>query len=360
MDKNKKVREIFAQRLRQARTKAQLSMDELCHRMDGIVSRQAIFKYENGEMLPDSTRLMKICNVLGQDIDFFFRPFTFNVDTENISFRKTSIKGKKLNALKVTIQDAVERYLEIDDILGSEKAKGKPIKRHKETLSTLQDMEECARIVREAWGVGAKLPIFNTQLLLMQHGIDVIVCEGVDKFDGVSLVAYDRPIIVLNNIVNQAERRRFTTMHELGHLLFNNYMTEELDIKQREKMCHAFASEMLLPTQVIKDLFQGTRNVSLEELYYLQSIYGISVEAIMYKLRDINIVTDKRYRSFNIIKNKSNLKEEINLSRYTEELTQVFDVKVYRALAQNLITESKASSLLKLPLAEVHNKVNAI
>ncbi len=357
---NKNVREIFAQRLRQARTKAQLSMDELCRRTNGAVSRQAIFKYENGEMLPDSTRLMKICAVLGQDTDFFFRPFTFNVDTENISFRKTCIKGRKLNVLKATIQDAVERYLEIDDILGSEKTTFKQINPSKVALSTLQDMEECARKVREVWSVGAKLPIFNTQLLLMQHGIDVIACEGVDKFDGVSLVTYDKPIIVLNNIVDQAERRRFTAMHELGHLLFNKYMAKELDIKQKEKMCHAFASEMLLPTQVVKDLFQGTRNVSLKELYCVQSIYGISVEAIMYKLRDINIVTDKRYRSFNIIKNKSNLKEEINLSRYTEELTQVFDVKVYRALAQNLITESKASSLLKLPLAEVRNKVNAI
>ncbi len=357
---DKKVREIFSQRLRQARTKAQLSMDELCRRTNGAVSRQAIFKYENREMLPDSTRLLKISDALGQDVDFFFRPLTFNVDTENISFRKTCIKGKKLNTLKVTIQDAVERYLEIDDILGSEKIKFKPITPPKEKLSTVQDMEECARKVRNEWGISIKHPIFNTQLLLMQYGIDVIACEGVDKFDGVSLIAYDKPIIVLNSIVNQAERRRFTTMHELGHLLFNNYMAEELDIKQREKMCHTFASEMLLPTQVVTDLFQGTRNVSLKELYCVQSIYGISVEAIMYRLRDMNIMTDKRYRSFCVIKSKPSVKKEINLSRYTEELIQAFDVKVYRALVQNLITESKASSLLKLPLAEVRNKVNVI
>ncbi len=221
-------------------------------------------------------------------------------------------------------------------------------------------MEVCARTVREEWGIGAKLPIFNTQLLLMQYGIDVIGCEGVDKFDGVSLDVYDKPIIMLNNIVNQAERRRFTTMHELGHLLFNKYMAEELDIKQREKMCHTFASEMLLPTQVVNELFQGNRNVSLEELYYVQTIYGISVEAIMYRLKAMNIVTDKRYRSFCVIKNKPSVKEKINLSRYTEEITHMFEVKVYRALAQNLITESKAASLLKLPLAEVRNRVNAI
>ena len=38
--------EIFAKRLRQARMKEKLSMDVLCQKIQGLVSKQAVSKYE--------------------------------------------------------------------------------------------------------------------------------------------------------------------------------------------------------------------------------------------------------------------------------------------------------------------------
>ena len=37
--------EVFAKRLRQARIKEKLSMDALCEKVKGVVSKQAISKY---------------------------------------------------------------------------------------------------------------------------------------------------------------------------------------------------------------------------------------------------------------------------------------------------------------------------
>ena len=45
--------ETFAKRLQQARLKAKLSMEKLSEKMNGIVTKQAISKYEKAKMMPN-------------------------------------------------------------------------------------------------------------------------------------------------------------------------------------------------------------------------------------------------------------------------------------------------------------------
>ena len=108
----------FAKRLLQARIKAKLSMEKLSEKMNGIVTKQAISKYEKGMMMPNSTILIAMAEALNVSLDYFFRPFTYDLDNFKVSFRKksdTTICEQK--ALEIQIQDEVERYLEIEDIL---------------------------------------------------------------------------------------------------------------------------------------------------------------------------------------------------------------------------------------------------
>ena len=93
--------EIFAKRLRQARIKAQLSMESLCERMGGIVSKQAISKYEGAKMMPTSTILIALAEALKVELDYFFRPFSFDLGNFDVSFRKkASVGAKDVSALR--------------------------------------------------------------------------------------------------------------------------------------------------------------------------------------------------------------------------------------------------------------------
>lgn len=82
--------EIFAKRLKQARIKAKLSVEALCNNMNGLVSKQDISKYESAKMLPSSTVIISLASNLDVDVDYFFSPFTFEIDDFNISFRGNS------------------------------------------------------------------------------------------------------------------------------------------------------------------------------------------------------------------------------------------------------------------------------
>lgn len=82
--------EIFAKRLRQARVKEKISMEALSRLLNGLVSKQAISKYETAKMMPSSTILIALADALHMDLDYFFRPFAFDVQEMKVSFRKKS------------------------------------------------------------------------------------------------------------------------------------------------------------------------------------------------------------------------------------------------------------------------------
>ena len=112
------VIKIFAQRLKQARILQKMSMDQLAAKIGGLVTKQAISKYEAAKMMPNSTVLIALATALDVDADYFFRPFTFDLENFQVSFRKKSnTSAKDVSALKVRIQDEVERYLEVEEIL---------------------------------------------------------------------------------------------------------------------------------------------------------------------------------------------------------------------------------------------------
>ena len=162
----------FAKRLQQARLKARLSMEKLCEKMNGLVTKQAISKYEKAKMMPSSTILISLAEVLDCDIDYFFRPFTFELDQFKVSFRKKSdTTAGDQKALKVQIQDEVERYLEIEDVLQLKPTAllSEPLV-PSQPLSSSSDMVEMAQKVRVAWQLG-NAPILNAMELLEAHGV---------------------------------------------------------------------------------------------------------------------------------------------------------------------------------------------
>ena len=85
------MEQVFSQRLKSARIMKGYSMDVLCEQMGNSVSKQSISKYETGKMMPDSTVLIALSNALSVSIDYFFRPYQYELI--NIVFRKKSSRA---------------------------------------------------------------------------------------------------------------------------------------------------------------------------------------------------------------------------------------------------------------------------
>lgn len=360
------AKEIFAKRLKQARQKAGLSMEALADKMDNKVSKQTISKYEAGKTMAGSTILIKLAQALEVSVDYFFKPFSFDVSEIEVSFRKkASIGVKEQTVLKFKIQDDVERFMDIEKILGIEP--NISLINIPARISSPRQMITLAQEVRTTWKLGIS-PISCVKDVLMSHGVKVFDIKGPDGFDGISGYANERtPLIVVNFDITSSERRRFTHMHELAHLLANVHFDEALSNHEKEHLCNDFASEMLLPTQVIEEEFGHKSKISFQELKRIQITYGISIDAIVYSLKRLGIISDKRYRNFCIKKNISlEFKEIIEESRYIEPSAstnyddELYKTFVFSALAQGLISSSKASQLLKCSIQDVESQMYEI
>ena len=168
---------VFGERLKNARIMSGLSMDDLVERMNHSISKMAISKYESGAMLPDSSVLISISNALGQNPDYFFRPFTVSLGTINFR-KKSSLSVKAENTIKHKVKDFVERYIEIEEICDVSNVS----ELEKFPIKDAGDVINAANKLINQWGVG-KDGIFsvNYDLEIYIQEIDKVIDEIISK-----------------------------------------------------------------------------------------------------------------------------------------------------------------------------------
>ncbi len=348
------MKEIFSKRLKSARTLAALSQDELVEKMGNIVSKNAISKYEKGEMMADSTILLALSKALNVKPDYFFRPFT--VAIEKVEFRKKQrLSVKDVNAIKQNVTDFVERYIEVEQFLNIASSFSNPVKNI--AVYTMHDVENVALQVRSEWKLGlSALP--NVIDLLEDKEIKVIEIDAPDEFDGFSGWADSKiPVIVINKNYN-VERKRLTALHELGHLILN--LDDNISDKEKEKLCFKFAGAMLIPEPTFrKEIGDIRSHFSKPELVAVKETYGISIQAIMARAKDLGIINESQFISFR--KWISHNRTEEGLGAYCG-MEQAFRFKqlIYRAAAEEIISLSKAANLSNQKLAEFRKEFVAL
>lgn len=354
IDMNKQANDIFSRRLKQARVMNGFSLEKLSQCVSPAITRQAINKYEKGLMMPDSRVLISLASALGVKIDYFFRPFT--VEVEHVEFRKNPhFHGRMTNAVKEKVREELERYLEVEQLCGCTTEFSMP---HKQVLSVDQAVSH-ANDVRNHLGLGYD-GISNVIEVLEDNGVKIIEIDEDADFDGLSGYANGSvPLIVVNGNFS-AERKRFTALHELGHLLLD--IPDEVSSRDVERICNAFASELLLPVSVLKSKLGDARHdISLSELTDIQRQFGISIDDIMMSLRSNNIISDNRYSGYQAKKNRlPDFKKLVETSRAVSERSGRFVRMVYRALADEVITFSKAAVLLNTSVDNVKSHLQLV
>lgn len=353
---NKDHNNIFGRRLSQARQMKGLSMEELGRLLTPAVTRQAINKYEKGLTMPDSRMLLAFGSALGVKPDYFFRPFTVEVD--RVMFRKDAkFPEKKSVAIRERVREELERYLEVEQLCGTQPEFILPTI----DISSTKDEEvtRFANQVRSMLNLGVD-GISNVIEVLEENGIKVIEISEDESFEGLSGYANDCiPIIVVNDNLTP-ERKRFALLHELGHLLMR--FGSEMQAKEIESACNAFASELLLPSSVLISRIGVKRHdISLAELSDIQKQYGISIDAIMDAMRRLDVITNRRFEGY--LKKKRSFPDFnaiVEQSMAIPETTGRFVRMVYRALADEIISFSKAAALLNTSVEAVKRQLQLV
>lgn len=340
----------FGQRLLSARKMAGLSLQDLAEKMNIDITKQALSLYEKGQTNPSSKVIISLSNALDLPVDYFFK--VSDVKLENLEFRKRStLSQKEIEAARLKTMDYLEKYLEVEELLNVENKFINPLK---ETLvRNEQDIEKYANELREAWSLGLD-PIPDVIALLEEKKIKVFEIVAPDDFSGLSSITEGVAVIVVNKNVNNIVRKRFTAFHELAHLILE--FPEDMQDKEKEHLCYSLAGAVLFPEAVFKEeLGSKRKSILLNELILLENYYGMSVQAIMRRAYDLKLISDSKYKEYNIWLNKSGNKKK-ELGHYKGGETPLrFERLVYKALSEDIITSSKAAALLNKPLSELED-----
>lgn len=340
----------FAERLKSARVMAGLSLQDLAERLDNRVTRQALHKYEKGEFMPDSEMLGFLCEALGVRPDYFTR--TTEVNLEKIEFRKLrKFPAKEKKSVIERSRDLLSRYLELEEILGI----GTAFKTTSlvDSIKSNDDVERAAMKLRSHWMLGTD-PIFNLIELLEDNHVKVVETE-TDGLEGASAwVNGTIPVIVLNRGTAKRkkplDRVRFTALHELGHLILPLDKHTE---KEKERFCHYFAAAMLLPKDIVgKEIGYSRKKLLIPELGALKRQYGISIQAIAYRLKDLGVISDSYFKQFVFMMRHLGYRVDEPYPYPGHEESHRFDQLLFKALAEEYISMSKAAALKNRKLAE--------
>lgn len=349
---------LFSERFRSARLLSGLSLQELADRLDNRISRQALHKYEKGTSVPSSEMIGYLCDTLDVRPDFFFRDMEVKLGA--IEFRKLDkLPAKEENRIIEQTKDFLSRYLELEETIGLSYEFKNPLAKL-DVVNTQEKAEMAAEMVRKAWCLGMD-PISNTVELLEDNHIKVIEFEADLGFDGMqTLVNGKIPVIAVNvSRVKKDDRKRFTVMHELAHLLMP--IAPDLPEKQKEALCNQFAGAMLFPSDLIKRELGMKRNkLLIQELGVLKQEYGISIQAIVMRALTTKIVSSRYCTQFFAYIKQMNWQVDEPFDFNSGEKSKRFEQLLFRALGEDLISVSKAAALNNMKLADFKSKMLSV
>lgn len=338
-------------RLHRARVLKNMTLQQVADQLGGI-TKQALSKYEQGKDAPNSTRVIQLADVLGVSPEYFFRPDSVALGA--VDFRKHSAFGKRQQeAVKEQVREHLERYLAAESVFDTEpRSRGFTQWHRRFAVANAEEIEQAAQALRHAWNLGLN-PIANLTDTLEENDIKVVGLHAHQKFDGLcALVNEGADAVIVSNTDRPGERQRFNLAHELGHLVMA--MPDAIQgTREEENHCHRFAGAFLFPASQVRAIFGDHRKrVLFDEFLLAKQEWGISIQAILRRLFDLGIINPNLYQStvkyWSMQGYRTNEPNPL-LSETSYRLRQL----VYRALAEGLVTPSRASELLNTDLGDI-------
>ena len=330
-------------RIRRARLLRGLSLEALSQRL-GDITKQGLSKLEKGLITPNSTRLLQLSDALDVSPEYFFRAEPLPLAP--LEFRKLAKMPKYLQQqVQEQIREHLERYIALEMYFDPADIQTPTTPCQIYPVGSIEEAEVAAEQLRERWQIGLDA-ISNLTELFEENGIKVALLDGPEDFDGACAASCDNQhMLIALNANRPGERMRFTAAHELGHWVMS--LPEDMPEAEKERCCHRFAGAFLYPASHVKGDF-GTHQrteVHPQELLIAKRQYGLSMQAVLFRLKDLALLSADGYRHLTIQFSMRGWRKAEPEPQACQS-PQRFESLVFWGLAEGLFTRSRAAELL--------------
>jgi Zn-dependent peptidase ImmA (M78 family)/DNA-binding XRE family transcriptional regulator len=289
----------IGERLRMAREAAGVTQATAASAIDA--ARTTIVAIEQGQRRVKIDELQKLARLYTTSVNALLRREAVHVDLVP-RFRK--LVGDADDAIATATQlitDLARAEIELEDLLGIERARNYPPERPILPGDVTKQAELDALELRQRIGLGVG-PIQDIiSLLEFEFGVRVYVRRFDGRISG--LFAYEEPIgaCILLNANHRRERRTQTAAHETGHLVATRRQPEVLEEalvprSPEERYADAFGRCLLMPargvTEKFREITAGATRLTRRHIIVLAHTFGTSREAAVKRLEELKLTKE--------------------------------------------------------------------
>lgn len=307
-----------------------------------------VSRLESGQTRnPDEATVAALAKALDYPLTFFIHlDDPEELEVETVSFRSLSKMSSRereaalaAGSIGLELYDWVEKEYKLPapDVLD---------------LSSLDDPEGAARMLRQHWGLGDR-PIGHVLKLLESKGIRLLsLAEKNNNVDAYSFWRKDRPFVFLNT-VKTPEHSIFDSAHELGHLVLHRHAGPR-SAKSAELEANRFASAFLMPEHDIKAVVPR-HGISTNLIVRAKHRWRVSAMALTVRLNQVGWLSDWQYRStcIELAKQGYRTSERNGIEREKSSLWQ----QVLTDLWKRRMTKEDIARRLNIPHDEIEKLV---
>ncbi len=279
---------VSGDRIRQAREIAGLTQAALAKLAE--VDQSTVARWERDLLAASEDQLQRISLATKFPVAFFRR-------SSGPEFPFGSLMNRARKSLLSEDRDRLRQLGRLTFELASTLAdQFAPVAIHIPQASA-DDPRKAAELTRNAFGLSPDTPLTSIINRLERNGVFVFaVPDEIDEHDAYSLWADTvprKPVIVVS-AGKPGDRLRWNVAHELGHLVMHRSF--DGSHVEREDQANLFASELLLPSAVMRVELQPP--FTLTKFAELKSKWGVSIQALVNCAWQLDILSDRQRKYF--------------------------------------------------------------
>ncbi|GAB4277232.1 MAG: XRE family transcriptional regulator [Oscillatoriaceae cyanobacterium] len=361
--------------LQEARQKCGMTQADAAKVIDA--ARTTMVAIEKGERRLKASELIKLARAYGIAVSDLVRPrpvvepFAVQFRT---AYRATDVEQAEIEPVIRQWEEFCRYYLELEEIMRSPLPQNYPREYPVSATSIELEAEAIAIAERQRLGLGdGPIPMLR-DILEQSVGLRIFYLKMPGKYS--EMYSYNEQLggCIVINVYHPEERRRWSLAHGYLHFLSHrkkpvvDLVAEQYKrMPASERLAEAFAKYFLMPTSGLlkrfNDMRGATEKFSIANLFTLAHYYGVSVQALSYRLEEMKLLpsgtwerlrdsfADLSVRGLKVRK----VQQEIGLQAIPQRSDMApihYQHLAIEALDGGLITEGRFADFLRVDIIE--------
>jgi Zn-dependent peptidase ImmA (M78 family) len=277
----------IGQRLQIARNAIGYTLEKASE--ESNIGQSSLSEFENNRREPKFSQLSRLAEVYRRTVEFFL---TDEPIVENMMLWRDAPEGSDdIKETEAELNQLCRQYHKLEVLCDEVRFPKMPVLYIKREEFNYRQAEQLAEKFQREHLLGEIPSASLKQILEEKFYVKIFHLE----FEGsaISTISSEFGPAILLNADNKLWRRNFDLAHELFHILTWSVFRTKDNPKNKpsndeEKLANAFASKLLLPTDIVKHKIDEALNekgqIAFEDLDEIAREFGVSLEALLWRM----------------------------------------------------------------------------